>query len=419
MTPATAQRARPARRPAQPPHRAAGRPRDEGVTGSRATAARSAGLDGLRGLAALSVLGYHVYLYGRPSRATHAWEAFPLRLSMGLLLFFVLSGFLLYRSFERAARRQRAPVDLRSYLARRAARILPAYYVCMIAIYPLLRAAAGSPGVHVRLPDTGDLWLFALMGQNYSGDTVLSFNPVTWTLVVELAFYALLPLLGWFAFARARGRRQPQMALALGLVAVGLAWHALVYLGDLPQTFFRALPGWLPYFAIGILGALIAGRWEERGRAPGRAATAMLGIGGLLLVVANGVWHSLPGGALNGALLGIVQDLPAGVGFGLIVLAVATGSGRWSTWAAARPLAAAGVISYGVYLWQIPVILYLQHLGLAGHSMLILGLAALPLTLAVGAASWHLVERPLIARAHRRRLVAPGRVERAAPEAAA
>ncbi len=73
-----------------------------------------------------------------------------------------------------------------------------AYWVATLGTIALLGVTNGTPGV--RLPAASDLPLFAVFGQNYSLDTIMRLNPVTWTLCVEAAFYILLPLLGALAW---------------------------------------------------------------------------------------------------------------------------------------------------------------------------------------------------------------------------
>src|SRR5687767_11156711 len=296
--------------PVAPPARA---PRPESARPTP-DARRSAGIDGLRALAALSVFAFHIYLYGRQQPATQAWEQIPLRFSIGLILFFVVSGYLLYGGFARAAREQRSTVDSRSYLKRRAARILPAYYVCLLVIYPVLLAIEPARGV--RLPEAGDLWLFAFMAQNFSLDTLLKLNPVIWTLQVELAFYALLPLLGLFAFRVARGRLTPQVWMAVGLIVVGIAWRVFTLVAGLPQTWEKQLPAYLPYFAFGILAALFMDR--RRARQAGDLSvrtTAMLVIAGTALIVGESWWRAVASGSFQHDALVIVHNMPAGIGF--------------------------------------------------------------------------------------------------------
>src|SRR3954470_6005979 len=203
---------------------------------------RSAGLDGVRGLAALSVFMFHVWLYGaKGSSSELASEVFN-EFRIGLICFFVLSGYLLYGTFARAAQRQAGEVPMKRYLLRRAARILPAYYVSLIASLALLEAVSDAPGV--RLPDESGFTLFFFFAQNYSGDTIMKLNPVTWTLCLEVAFYVLLPVLGAFAYYVARGRRRPQVGLLVGLLLLGIGWNVVGYTLDWAQPATKALPAY-------------------------------------------------------------------------------------------------------------------------------------------------------------------------------
>src|SRR3954465_13418950 len=97
---------------------------------------RAAGLDGLRALAALSVLCFHAWLYGfhNPSAVVRdsLFDKVMFEMRLGLLFFFVLSGSLLYRGFARAALTGENRVDVRRYARRRVARIVPAYWVATI-----------------------------------------------------------------------------------------------------------------------------------------------------------------------------------------------------------------------------------------------------------------------------------------------
>ena len=127
---------------------------------------RTPALDGLRAIAALSIVCLHVWLYGQPDpsrpRRTGVLEQVVFELRLGLVLFFVLSGYLLYRAFAAAALRRTEPVDLAAYARRRVGRIVPAYYLALVGSVALLWGMRGEPGV--RLPDADALPLFLVFG---------------------------------------------------------------------------------------------------------------------------------------------------------------------------------------------------------------------------------------------------------------
>jgi peptidoglycan/LPS O-acetylase OafA/YrhL len=367
---------------------------------------RAAGLDGLRALAALSVVCFHVWLYRFPDptriRRAGLFDDVLSDFRLGLLLFFVLSGYLLYRGFARAALRRDAPVDIGVYALRRAARILPAYYLAMLGTLVLLWGAGGTPGV--RMPPGGDLTLFAVFGQNYSTHTILTFNPVTWTLCLEVLFYALLPLLGVIGYRWSRGRARRQAALLAGLIGFGVAWNAGVYTlgGNMLAT--KALPAYLPYFALGMLLALwVEGALARAGEPPrvGPRMTLALVVAGIAAVVCNGVWHSSAAAGSVPLLTGALQNLPAGIGFAALLAAVVLGRGPATAWIHARPLALIGLVSYGIYLWHVPLMLFGVRLGLLPHAFVPRLAAVLVPAALAGTASWLLVERVMLARASR------------------
>ena len=115
---------------------------------------RQSGLDGLRGLAALLVFGVHVWIYQLPNTVELQRDSFGELLlfeaRVSFVMFFVLSGYLLYRPFARAALGESEPVSVRSYLIRRAARIMPAYYLAMAATLVLIGTAGDVPGTADR-----------------------------------------------------------------------------------------------------------------------------------------------------------------------------------------------------------------------------------------------------------------------------
>src|SRR5256885_2620782 len=137
-------------------------------------------------------------------------------------MFFVLSGYLLYRGFARAALGNGEHVWTAGYLVRRAARVVPAYYAAILGTL-LLLSLSGSSTPGRRLVQAGDLPLFFVFGQNYSPETLLKLNAATWTLAVEVAFYLMLPVVALAAYRLRSPRRQA--ALLGAFVAAGLGWN--------------------------------------------------------------------------------------------------------------------------------------------------------------------------------------------------
>ena len=342
--------------------------------------ARSDGLDGLRGLAALAVLGFHVWLYARPdppatsTKGVANLAASDLR--WGLILFFVLSGYLLYRPWVRAAADGTRP-DLRAYVRRRAARILPAYYLALVGSLVLLEGAGGVPGV--RLPSEALVPAFFVFGENFSTNSILTLDPPMWTLVVEVGFYALLPLLGLLAI---RLRRLPAASVPIAVFALGMAWNAAMVEAGGSLALTKALPAMLPYFAVGMLVAVTGDRLGFR--AWRLAVVAMAGLAGQAWLDSHA----------SGTTIALAHELPVALAFAAVV-ALASGEGCPSV-LRGRALVALGTVSYGVYLWNVPIIWSLRAAGLLPLTPSLALAPVAALALAAATASWFAVERPAI-----------------------
>jgi peptidoglycan/LPS O-acetylase OafA/YrhL len=384
----------------------AGRSRDILGLSTSGHARRVARIDGVRAVAALSVLVFHVWLYraDRPrGERTELLDQALFAFNAGLICFFVLSGYLLYGAFARAALRGGEGVAIGPYLRRRAARIVPAAWACgagCLALY-------GAVGYHAITPSAAELPAFALFLQNYSPATMGRLNPVLWTLGVEVAFYATLPLVGWAALRLGRRRAWTQVALLAALIAVSPAWNVLVLELGWGIVAQRALPAFIGVFGVGMLVAL----WGERRRlcnGPPRplrpAATAALVAGAVALVAGdamlreNGWW--LDAGVVGpGVQAQVLGHLGTAAGFALLIAAAAWGSGPGVAWLGLRPLAALGTVSYGLYLWHLPLLLVARQAGLLPDALVPRMLVVLALSVVAAAASWHWIERPWIDRA--------------------
>jgi len=368
---------------------------------------RTLALDGLRGLACAGILVLHVWLFdwgarGRPEKGL--LELGISQLHLGVPLFFVLSGFLIYRPFVAAALDRRTAPRPGRYALKRAARILPAYWAALFGAFAVLTWIG-----HPNTVPASELPRFLLFVQSQSEATRGQLDPPMWTLAVEVSFYALVPVIALLT-ARLGARRDRQATLAAWLVAVGVVLQVAAAHGGWPKTVTTSLLTNLTPFAAGMLAAVLVHR-----RTPPRRPAAALLAAGAAAVAVDAAWTAL--GIGPPLLLRIDNHLPATFGFAAVVAALAASPIRARVLTTA-PLRLLGTLSYGIYLWHFPVIYALRGTGHWPEALA----PALALTAAISTAlagvSWLALERPALRWASRRAgtptpartpAVAPGR----------
>ncbi len=254
---------------------------------------RLAGIEGVRAIAAMSVLVYHVYFYAAPDGRPVDLGPFTKiadNLRAGVTLFFVLSGFLLYRVFVAAALRSRPMPSVRQYLRNRALRILPAYWVILIGVALVFQ--------HELLTQPLMLLANMLLLQNYfpsylvGGEEGLGIVPA-WSLVIEVSFYLLVPILGYVAI-RLAARRGLAVTAALvpvgAMLALGIAAKVIsrgMEPSDALAIWNHALPTHADWFAAGMALA-VARVLHEDGRLHLPRALVVVGtVGAALFAVAS------------------------------------------------------------------------------------------------------------------------------------
>lgn len=340
---------------------------------------RAHGLDGLRGAAALAVVLVHAWMYSGkndPGR-NDTLHAIISEQRVALMSFFVMSGFLVILPWVRAAIENRPAPSARRYLTKRGARILPAYWIALVGAYFLFRGTG-----HTREAQLSDLPYFALFSQNYFDQTRALLNPPTWSLAVEVSFYVLIPLFGLLIIAVVRrGGRAAAVGVAVAMMVIGLVFNYVAAINEWPRTVTTSLPAFLPIFACGIAAAALT-----YGRTFGRRWRTVLFVSGSLLVLWNGWWHH-DGTGLMGKVL---FDFPAGIGFAFIIVGLVERSPKVLT---AGPLRWIGIVSYGFYLWHMPVLFGLRMYDVWPESPWMAYLYVVALSLALAVVSWFSVER--------------------------
>jgi peptidoglycan/LPS O-acetylase OafA/YrhL len=355
--------------------------------------------DSLRAVAALMVLVYHV---GRGSGITvsESWGRVIDHFNAGVAVFFVISGFLLYRPFVAGRLLGKPPPATVRYAKRRALRILPGYWFALtaLALFP------GLPGVF-----TSDWWRFYGFMHVYNTATAFQGLKPAWSLCVEVSFYVLLPIYAWMMWRTQRGRPlRAQVRTELILLAV--LWgstfvNSLIFTGrvgaiDPSKSLLCTLPFTFDWFALGMSLALISAALDINGSRPRIAAfieehPLMIWLVGGALWVLTTIPRNDPGMIhhIGSGFLGLVLVLPAVFGDGKSPHRIL----------ASAPLAWLGLISYGIFLWHQPFVDWFWANGIDTFGEGVIGFSALLLaTLAIGillgAFSYYVVEKPF----HRR-----------------
>jgi|HubBroStandDraft_2_1064218.scaffolds.fasta_scaffold03610_4 peptidoglycan/LPS O-acetylase OafA/YrhL len=301
-------------------------------------------LDGLRGLAVLLVLWYHVWEISWLSPPD--WLAFlPATGFTGVTLFFFLSGFVISYPFIRAGQLGRTEPSWGHFAWRRFIKIVPSY-VLSIAVAYALGYAQRQPNAAL-LPDLATHLLFI---HTWFPDRYGSINGVLWTLAVEVEFYCVFPLI-WWAF-----RRQPWLCAG---AMIGLAWMwrasmAHCCYSTLFLQYEENLPGYLDIFAFGMLSAYLFVSRATLLRSPAvRRIAPLVALGGfamLGLLLENcymnrfsdqwsGVWQ--------------IDHRPLlGVAFSAIALGSLASPRWWQILLDNAPMRFLAEISYNLYLYH-------------------------------------------------------------------
>ena len=235
---------------------------DQGGLKAVSSRDRIPSLTGIRALAALLVIGTHAaYTTGK---YTHGYAGLLLsRMEIGVSIFFVLSGFLLFVPWVRAAQAGTSAPSLRRYGWHRIRRIMPAYVVAVLGAFVLyhFHDAGPNPG-HSWYGLLRNLTLTQIYTDGYMFSHIHQGLTQMWSLAVEVSFYVALPIIGYLVLTvLCRRRWRPRLALA-GLAVCALispAWMVYVHTAQhLPDGARLWLPGYLAWFIGGMMLAVLA-----------------------------------------------------------------------------------------------------------------------------------------------------------------
>jgi peptidoglycan/LPS O-acetylase OafA/YrhL len=399
-------------------------------------------LEAYRGVAALMVVVTHVG-FSSGAGVSGTWAGWLSRLDFGVALFFLLSGFLLFRPFVQAAYGYRPPVRVFDYLRRRYVRLYPAFLLVLVGVYVLLPASRDKPE---------SLWVQTFfMVQNYftAFGQQLDGLVQTWSLVIEVSFYVSLPLLALLVLgrgsrlsragqpaedtpeapltrraAKARAKRasspkrrrlstlftlpphlQPYRPLiVLGVLFAGSTAWRLGYMIT-SEGFGRELlwlPAFIDWFVVGMALAWLRERpfpvpevLRYLANTPGVCLCMALALYWLTTTKLGGPYDLV--GATTGE--GVFKHFTYAVTAALLMLPGVLGdpTAEWRRHAVSPVMRWLGQISYGVFLWH-PLLMErirdaLNYPVFAGGFWVTLVLTLIS-SLAVGTLSWRLIEEP-------------------------
>ena len=325
-------------------------------------------IDGLRAIAVVPVLLFHAHV--APFSGGF----------VGVDVFFVISGYLISGILAREM--ERGEFSVTRFYERRARRILPALFA-MIAFVLVTASWLYLPGDFEGVPRSAlmtlaflpNIWFFTQTGYFGGGaDTMPLLH--CWSLGVEEQFYIGFPLLLWL-IARYAPRSRIIIVAAVALISFAWAWWTQ-YDGDgfafylLPPRAWELFAGAL--LAIGAVPELRSRRTRE-----------LLSLAGLVLI-----GYAVFGYDRQTPFPGLTAILPVAGSMALLHCAPGTLTGRVLS---LRPLVAIGLISYSLYLWHWPLVVFAEYV----HDAPLSGFwsaGMIAASLFVGWASWRFIERP-------------------------
>ena len=345
------------------------------------------GLDGVRALAVLAVMGFH-------EGASELSGGF-----LGVDIFFVLSGFLitdlLVTRYDTLGR-----LDLRDFWTRRARRLLPPLAVMLVVVTAAAsviepaQEASLRPALLAAVTYTSN-WYQILHHVSYFAAYSQLTAPAPldhlWSLAIEEQFYLLWPLILWFLLFRLNGRRSRVTVTLLAAAASALVM-ALQYTpgGDPSGVYY----GTDTHASALLVGAALALACPLASLASLPAAqTKRLDAAGVagLAVLAWAIGH-FSGNDPAVYPVGLILAALAAA----CLVAAAAGNGVIAVITSLPPLRWVGVRSYGMYLWHWPVIALAAALAGSGPTSAWTWIIETAVTIALAAASWRFIETPIL-----------------------
>jgi peptidoglycan/LPS O-acetylase OafA/YrhL len=368
-------------------------------------------LDGMRAIAVLSVVVVHSAVAGHGLGPSAGGRVLA-HLNVGVTIFFLISGFLLYRPFIAHRAGGAAAPKVAEYAKRRLLRIYPAYWlvVTVLVIVPGLTGVVDGQwwtqyGLMQTLPLQG--------GSGCVGAATECGLAHTWSLVVEMTFYAALPLYVLCASRLARGRSiqawmRAELLLLAALAAISLALDIARVDPGARSWIGGSVLGYMLWFTLGMGMAVVSVGLQ--GRESKSRIHRLIAAQPLIPWLAAFALYALLSARLPATpyVTSQVQVMTIHVCFGaiaaLLLLPAVFGdrAGGVPRRLLANPIVGwLGLVSYGIFLWHYAAALELGVAGAEADFAVVL-LGTLAISIPCAAASYYLVERPILRLKYRR-----------------
>ena len=370
------------------------------------TSHRNLALDSLRGFSTILIVVYHTsFVSGYTVAHADSVGAYIDRLNIGVAIFFVLSGFLIFRPFAHSLIHGSPLPKTRNYYLKRAARILPGYWLALFVL-------AGLDAL--TIVNTSGFIRNVFIVHSFTEHNVFTGIRQAWTLAVEMSFYVVVPAFAYVFVRQARRRIASVSVVTLLKALSALFLGAYAFRLFIHQTDFWFLDTahiWLPsHMDTLALGMGLAVLVEAPASAKTLSNLKNFIANHTVAFVVSSVFVWLISANINMAIglnrtefhIDLLGHFLYGIASVLLVapfcvdsqaLLVKAMSFRLFTWL--------GTISYGIYLWHMAFLggdfaeKYMPYTENDGQVLLRF-LVVLPASIAIASLSYYVLERPIM-----------------------
>jgi peptidoglycan/LPS O-acetylase OafA/YrhL len=367
---------------------------------------RNSALDSLRGLSTILIVVYHIsFVSGYTVAHANSSGAYIDRLNIGVAIFFVLSGFLIFRPFAHSLIHGSPLPKTRNYYLKRAARILPGYWLALFVL-------AGLDAL--TIVNTSGFIRNVFIVHSFTEHNVFTGIRQAWTLAIEMSFYVVVPAFAYI-FVRQTKRRDGPVSVSSLLKALSVLFlSAYVFRLFIHQTdfwFLKTAHIWLPShmdtLALG-MGLAVLVEAPTSSETLSKVRIFLANHTGAFVLSSVFVWFMSAN--INMAIglnksefhIELLGHFLYGMASVLLVapfcvdsrsLLVKAMSLRLFTWL--------GTISYGIYLWHMAFLegnfaeKYMPYTENDGQVLLRF-LVVLPASIAIASLSYYVIERPIM-----------------------